>query len=201
MTSFPRPGVVSEVFGVTGDFRAELAACRFGKLHSRSTIVARVFRGGILPDLQAEADDAADGRPTGRFLTIPQYLAEQGPQHNGGVFNVLLAEQPAVLTEDSNDLLGGQDGSKWQSRLKQESIEDLLKPDIPEIVGIRYGLAHEKPFLASVGTGSPERACDSYRRRNFSIEGPQIARGTYFHSRDDRPDYALSRVLTVPFRS
>jgi hypothetical protein len=54
--------------------------------------------------------------------------------------------------------------------MKQESIDDLLKSGVPEIVGIRYRLAHEKPSLASVGTGSPERACDSYQRRNFSIK-------------------------------
>ena len=54
--------------------------------------------------------------------------------------------------------------------------------------------------FASVGTGLPERACVSYRESElFNQDQPQVTRGTCFHSRDGRPDYVLSSVLTMPF--
>jgi hypothetical protein len=54
--------------------------------------------------------------------------------------------------------------------VKQESINDRLKSAVLEIIGIGYRSAHEKPSLESVGTGSPERASNSYQRRTSSIQ-------------------------------
>ena len=190
------------MFGVIGDLAAEPADRRFGRPRSRSTKLACIFHGRLLPDLQAEADDAGDGRLTGRFLTIPQHLSEKSQQHNGGVINAILAKHPVVLVKDSGNLLGSQDRCKRQPRVKQESINDLLKSAVPEIVGIRYRLAHEKTLPGICGH---RLAREGFRfipeTELFNQDQPQVARVYIFFSRDQRPDYALPCHTTVPFVS
>ena len=46
------------MFGIAGDLAAEFTDRRFRKFGPSSTIVPGVFREGIFPDLQVEADDA-----------------------------------------------------------------------------------------------------------------------------------------------
>jgi hypothetical protein len=106
-----------------------------------------------------------------------------------------------VFVTDPGNFLGSQYRCKRQPRVRQESINELPKSAVPEIIGIGYNTAHEKPSLASVGTGSPERASNSYKRRNSSIKislrSPEFTSFTRA-IKDQIASYPRARLYPVP---
>ena len=144
--AFPQPALVGGLLQFLRHFAAQFLQRPLGELGSGSAIVTSILRRRGDSLLLAVTDDARHRRLTRGFFAVPQHLTQKTPNHDRRRVDRVETEQVAMLGKDSRHTFGREHVSEWQSRLRQERRDHLLKLTTRAAAGIRY-VAHENALL------------------------------------------------------